>query len=157
MCTLVNFSALSLRFGTAISHRRCWTCLRCVNTPSLPVASLQLRRWKTCPYCARSCLIMHLSMTCPTPPHAGKGGDRLGIYLIVEVTSLQLRRWKTCPYCARSCLIMHLSMTCPTPPHAGKGGDRIYLIVEVNPMGLIYWVNSHITPNHNLRTVWIYL
>ena len=21
---------------------------------------------------------MHLSMTCPTPPHAGKGGDRLG-------------------------------------------------------------------------------
>ena len=29
-------------------------------------------------------------MTCPTPPHAGKGGDRLGIYLIVEVITLPL-------------------------------------------------------------------
>ena len=34
--------------------------------------------------------VMHLSMTFPTPPHAGKGGDRLGIYLIVEVMTLPL-------------------------------------------------------------------
>ena len=33
---------------------------------------------------------MHLSMTCPTPPHVGKGVDRLGIYLIVEVMTLPL-------------------------------------------------------------------
>ena len=33
--------------------------------------------------------IMHHSMTCPLP-HAGKGGDRLGIYLIVEVMTLPL-------------------------------------------------------------------
>ena len=31
---------------------------------------------------------MHLSMTYPTPPHAGKGGDRLWIYLLVEVMTL---------------------------------------------------------------------
>ena len=28
--------------------------------------------------------------TCPTPPHAGKRGVRLGIYLIVEVMTLPL-------------------------------------------------------------------
>ena len=33
---------------------------------------------------------MHLSMTCLTAPHADKGGDRLGIYLIVEVMTLPL-------------------------------------------------------------------
>ena len=39
---------------------------------------------------ARFFTIVHLSMTCPTPLHAGKGGDRLGIYFIVEVMTLPL-------------------------------------------------------------------
>ena len=34
--------------------------------------------WSSC-----SNYIMHLPMTCPTA-HAGEGGDRLGIYLLVE-------------------------------------------------------------------------
>ena len=92
-----NFVAIRLSRCGEISWPTCWPRLcSCLPWPSqccvawtreFPSRQHQEERQNALSsgiaYCHRS--LMHLSMTCPTPPHARKGGDRLGIYLLVEV------------------------------------------------------------------------
>ena len=118
-----------------------------------------------------SVVIMHLSMTCRTPPHAGKGGDRLGIYLIMEVMTLPLGpiywvnphiyfvreegKRNICVACESR---IYLSLKCS--PHSKKR-PRMYLVsAQLAPLGKgkspLVWamISSEIPPKPRVLPTW---